>query len=221
VNSHQNPKLNPIEIASIFNCAFRDEYRNFENNIRNMASGTNAEDVWQKWLGINLVKQFKYRNAKLFVNNELFPATVNELRDVMFRQLYPIIKNISAELIRTIVKAELESLSALLVEKKKVTFDQLLQIDFRALLITSIHTKTIMEINDLLKDAMKNPPMHIDDSSEEEDCLSRHSFGALPAPAVQPKYKVTQWAVAVQTDKEYQNEIKREFNSGAVRIAKS
>lgn len=204
-------KLNTIIVAADYNSRFRTIYREFEKKI--YLKIANKEPVHESLMELAssgcVPKPTYFFGATCYMQIELTQSNAQDLRDTIFSQLYPIIKNLSADNMNLMLRSIFESLSNKILRMDVVGFEELKDISYRDLLLDAKpFTKALAHQDPDTLSLLQSLPQQRDLFQKEYNNYIEtliHSRAGL-------------WKLENLRQKEYEREIDSEFVLSSVKL---
>lgn len=203
--------LDAIIAASKYNNAFRSIYREFENSI--FFKINNKEPVHESLSELVasgcMPKPSHFFSATCYMRIELTMEHVNELRDTMFSQLYPVIRNLNSEQMNLMLRSILEAISKQILQMDLITFEDLMNIDFRNILLSS--SKFLHAV----QDNPENIELLLRKLPEAREKFM-HEYESYINEMVSSRFAL--WRLKDFKNEEYEREIENEFVLSSIKL---
>ena len=213
MKSRAHGKIEAIIAASNFNHAFKKVYREFEDSIfLKIKNKDPAPTTLEEFIASGCSpKKSYFFVATCFMRIELTLEHVNEMRDTIFSQLYPVIRNISTDHLELMLQCIFKAISKKILQLDLVMFEDLMNVDFRNILLSS---KTFMQ-------AVKIEKLNIESiltalPSERDKFM--HEYENYMHDLINSKSSL--WRLKNFKDEQYEREIENEFVLSTFRISK-
>jgi hypothetical protein len=203
--------VSTIVIAATYNNTFNKIYHEFENKI--FFKINHKDPVYQSW-GDYIASGFTtkptyFLGATYYMRMELSIEHVYQLRDALFAQFFPIIKEISPTTLDVVLRSLLEALSDKILQLDVVTFDELMNINYRDLLLESKPFLKACKDDEALMSMLQN--------------LTQHRQASLPELQIYTdklaKSRATLFKSKAMREEEYKMEIESEFVMSGIKIS--
>jgi hypothetical protein len=139
MESRDHTKMSMVVVADIYNKTFKKIYNEFENKIflRIRQRNPIQDPLIDFALSGCVAKPSYFFAAVCYMRIELTGEHIQDLRDSIFCQLFPVIKRSSTENVELILRCLLEAISKKILQLDVVNFEDLKNIDYRSILLQS------------------------------------------------------------------------------------
>jgi len=204
-------KISTILTAENYNKAFREIYRDFENKI--FLKINNKDPVRESLLDFALSgcmpKPTYFVGAVYYMRVELTLEHIQDLRDTIFSQLYPVIKINTPDNLELMLRCILEKLAKQILLMDVITFEDLKDIDFRnVLLASSQYMKASRQQDGNIESILKALPEARDKFMWEYESYVNNLI----------KSRSAIWKLKNLDQQEYERELQTEFVLSSVTI---
>lgn len=211
MKSRERDKINAIITASNYNNLFRTIYKNFEKDI--FLKIKNKEPVHESLLELAfdgcIPKPTYFFGATYYMRVELTIEHVLDLRDTIFSQLYPVLRNSQPQEMELLLHCLLDAIAKKIFRMDVVEFEDLKNINYGEILLSSKKfISTELHHNPQIVNILQHLPQEREKFQVEYD----HYIGKMV------NSRTSLWHIQDLSLREYEREIETEFVLTSIKL---